>query len=244
MPTLYVRTFLAICLLQLGFGTPAALAEGPGEVQAPLIQKVADGVFVMGNVHIDANTREVSFPAKVNMQEGTIEYLIVTEIGKTHESLLVADIEPYHLQAAMLMLGIKGAQLPDPSDAPASALDPQTIAKMPPITGDPLRISFTWGAAEKQQTSAADKWILTESGKKIPQDPWLYSGSRFFQGDYLAQLNGSLASLITDADAMINSRRLGKPEDSVYIPNKSAVPDVGTAVKVKIALPDPKQKNP
>ena len=35
-----------------------------------------------------------------------LEYLIVAETGKTHESLLSTKIAPYDIQVAMLLLGI------------------------------------------------------------------------------------------------------------------------------------------
>ena len=63
----------------------------------------------MGQVRLDKNQRTVRFPAAVNQTNGAIEYLIVTSSGKTHESLLRTDAEPYHIQLAFLLLGAKGA---------------------------------------------------------------------------------------------------------------------------------------
>ena len=60
-------------------------------------------------IQIDKENRTVTFPAAINMDGGMLEYLIVTEMGKTHESLLSTKIQPYDIQVAMLLLGIKPA---------------------------------------------------------------------------------------------------------------------------------------
>src|SRR3569623_2003527 len=76
---------------------------------APPLVEVAPGVFQIGLVRLDKNQKSVQFPAVLNMDHGLIEYLLVTTRGKTHESLLKTDAEPYNIHVAMLLLGAKGA---------------------------------------------------------------------------------------------------------------------------------------
>ena len=49
--------------------------------------------------------QQISFPVLINMNEGLVEYILVTGKGKTHESLLVTRTEPFHIHVAMLLLG-------------------------------------------------------------------------------------------------------------------------------------------
>src|SRR6266404_3082213 len=66
------------------------------------LKEIAPGVFQLGKVRFDKKERIVSFPASINQTEAAIEYLIVTSYGKTHESLLSTEAEPYHIQLALL----------------------------------------------------------------------------------------------------------------------------------------------
>ena len=72
------------------------------------LKQVGPGIFDLGKVRLNKNDRTVTIPAAINMREGTVEYLLVTTAGKTHESVLRTDAEPYHIHLAMLLLAAKG----------------------------------------------------------------------------------------------------------------------------------------
>ena len=80
----------------------------------------AESEVVFGGVKVRMLTRTVVFSARVNAVEGSIEYGIVTPAGPTHESLLVTEISPVNLHAAMLLLGIRGGAMISPSNTPAA----------------------------------------------------------------------------------------------------------------------------
>ncbi len=61
------------------------------------------------DIRINKRERTVSFPAVINLRQGTIEYLLVNSWGKVHESILRTDTEPYRIHVVMLLLGDKGA---------------------------------------------------------------------------------------------------------------------------------------
>ena len=95
----------------LGTVSPAQQPPRPVEPDAPAapaIRELAPGIYQVGEVKLEKAARRVSFPARINMAEGPVEYLLVTAMGKTHESVLVTDIAPHHLQVAMLLLGARG----------------------------------------------------------------------------------------------------------------------------------------
>src|ERR1041384_1854737 len=93
---------LALCLAQAAagpvpFNTPDASAKPPA---APALKKLAPGVFELGKVRLDKNQKSLRFPAVLNMNKAIAEYLLVHKRGKTHESLLTTEVEPYHIHVA------------------------------------------------------------------------------------------------------------------------------------------------
>ena len=135
---------LRIALLMLTLAASAWAQQPPGSaepkpVPPPSIREVSPGVFQVGGVKLEREARRVSFPAKLNMTNGPIEYLLVTTAGKAHESLLTTDIEPQHLQVAMLLLGAKGMQATPLTNAPAGGPITQVQGERnPPLPGEPV----------------------------------------------------------------------------------------------------------
>ena len=99
----------------------------------PDITETAPGVFQVGTVKLVKAKNEISFPVSVNMNEGPMEYLVVTGKGKTHESLMVTSAEPFHVQVAMLLMNCKGSD---------GRLIPENDTK--PVPGEKVVIEFHW----------------------------------------------------------------------------------------------------
>src|SRR5262245_38625479 len=111
---------LAVCSLASLVAIQAQETAKP-DTTVPQVHEISPGVLeVGGKLRIDKKARSVSFPGKMNNVSGLLEYLIVTPSGGTHESLLVAEIQPSDLHFAMLLLGAKGSGImtPSPKDAP------------------------------------------------------------------------------------------------------------------------------
>ena len=91
--------------------TPKPLIEENGseliipEHFADKVKRIKKGLYRVGEVTVDARLRVAAFPAKVNQIIGLIEYALVTEQGKTHESFLSTKIKPGDLHIALLLLG-------------------------------------------------------------------------------------------------------------------------------------------
>jgi hypothetical protein len=84
-------------LVQTGAITPAPI---PGEVR-----KIDEDQHIVGGITFRKSTREISFDAQVNQTGGLIEFLLVTEKGKIHESLFSCTISPTDLNLAFKLLG-------------------------------------------------------------------------------------------------------------------------------------------
>mgnify|MGYP003550004817 CR=1 FL=1 len=86
----------------------------------PIVKKVGETTYRVGLIEFDAKTREISVPVVVNQREGgPIEYVLVSEVGKTHEAILTTKARPMDLQIALKLLKYKAGEadrlIPGPS---------------------------------------------------------------------------------------------------------------------------------
>jgi len=195
-------------------------------VTAPLLKQIGAGVFELGQVRLDKEQKTVSFPALVNLREGNIEYLVVTTAGKTHESLLRTDAKPYHIQVALLLLGLKGSGTNTLPEEPAK-----------PLPGDRVEIELSWKADAKLQRFRAEEFVHDRKAEAVmAKGPWIYNGSRLREDGFAAQIDGSIVSLITDADALLNNPRPGREDDDNWLVRTKHLPPLNSTVEVTIRL--------
>ena len=211
------------------------------------MREVSPGIYEIGQIHLDQKARTVTFPAVLNMNDGNLEYLLVTEQGNTHESLLVSDVSPSDLHFAMLLLGAKGSGQHD-GEMPPAQIDSKFLKSAPKMKGDNVNITVRWKAGDTEKTMLAEDLITnTETKKPMERGPWVYNGSMFNDGHFLAQIEGAHVSLVTYPAALINNPRKGSDNDQIWIVNTKAIPAVKTPVDVIITLlsnPDAKPKTP
>ena len=221
---------MLVCLGLRAADAPTSKPPPPGSpgnsaTNSPLKQ-TGPGLFELGLVRLDKDKRTVSFPASVNQREGNIEYVVVTATGKTHESLLRTAAEPLHIQLSFLLLGAKGAgtnALPeDPSQ---------------PLLGDRVEIDLSWSADGRTNSFRAEDFVHDRKANgSARRSDWIYTGSRLRDDGFAAQLDGSIISLITDADALINNPRPGREDDDNWLVRTNNLPPLHTLVEVTIRL--------
>lgn len=206
-------------------------------------KEVSPGVFEVGTVRIDKNTQTITVPARVNMVDGLVEYLCVTPKGSTHESVLVSDAGPQNVHVAMLLLGAKGTALKEESKTPGQ-IDAAFLATLPKLAGDRVMLSARWKDPEgKEQTVPLERWVVQrmvvkKKTKETPmtEGPWLYNGSYFHEGRFMAESQGVYASINTFPVALINNPREGANNDKMWFANKATMPPAGTPVDFLIKL--------
>ncbi len=192
----------------------------------PPLRQVGPGVFELGKVRLDKTRRTVSFPGVLNMNAGLIEYLVVTESGKTHESLVRTEVAPYQIHLAMLLLGAHGAGTNAFPESPTS-----------PLPGDPVRIELVWKIKGKERRLAAEATLRNrETHAEVSPGPWIYTGSRVIEGTFLAQEIGSIVSLIEDPDALINNPRPGRENDELWEIKPRGLPALDSPLEVILKL--------
>ncbi len=203
------------------------------QTPAPMTQ-VSENVFQIGDVKLDKQQRTVTFPATVNMRKGMIEYLLVTNSGKTHESLFATSVEPSQLHVAMLLLGATAKDNAPPSP---DQIDASYLKRAPALKGDNVDLLVTWKRDDKEERVRAEELVMNDEARAVAkQGPWIYTGSIVSEGKFLAQLEGSIVSMVTDPVALINNPRPGHNNDQAWSINTAQVPPMDTPVEITIKL--------
>ncbi|MEW6221655.1 MAG: YdjY domain-containing protein [Thermodesulfobacteriota bacterium] len=203
---------------------PAARPAQPSQAgpPAPLVRLITPGRFDVGGCQLDKAAGEVSFPAKVNMDKGLLEYVVVAAGGKVHESLLRTEVEPFALQMALLLAGLEGTLSPLPA---------QGASELP--SGDPVRLTVRWDAGGSPRTVPVEDWLLRRQVPASPL-PWVFTGSVIDRGVFMAQTERSLVAIYHDPLALIDHRAEDGASDEIWFVNDQAVPPAGTPVTVTI----------
>ncbi|MEK0446245.1 MAG: hypothetical protein RLZZ399_1566 [Verrucomicrobiota bacterium] len=200
--------------------------------------EVSPGVYQMGALRLDKQARALRFPGTVNMEEGLIEYALVSESGAKHESLLVTLVQATEVHAAMLLLGAKGAP---PSGAAtgrfAGPIFGEALAGAVVPQGDSIEVELEWREAGVERRVRLEEWIFRQDTQKaMERGAWVYSGSFWAEGTFVAQAEGNLAAVVWNPGALVNHQQAGGNRDEVWCANKGVVPMRGTAVEIVVTL--------
>jgi len=196
----------------------------------PPIEKIGDNLYRIGKLTIDGDARELTMPGWVNMSEGLVELLACAPGGKTHESVLVIDVEPYHLQVALLALGLEAR----------GNLEFQGDPRTP--DGDPVEIHVEWKDPENGKVTKRRGEELVynvKADRPMKKTHWVFTGSRVVDGAFIAQLDGSLVTTYHDPNTIIDNPLPTGGDDTFYEANRFLVPPVGTKVTMKIRALEP-----
>lgn len=204
-----------------------SILEEKAQINAPAIKMTAPGVYEIGSIRIVKKENRIEFPATVNMNKSLIEYLLVSNGGKLHESLLKTNVDPYSIQVALLLLGLEGTTNP---------LREQGEKRTP--EGTPVSIRVETKQANAKKTAALEEWIVLVEKSGATRKPklldWVFTGSFINNGVFMAQVEKSIAALYHDPAAIIDNILPEGANDEVWFVNEKTVPPVGTEVKVII----------
>ena len=182
------------------------------------VKKTGADLYRVGDVTIDSRLQVAAFPAKVNQIVGLIEYALVTDSGKIHESFLSTKTKPGDVHVAMLLLGVKPPR--NVSVEIAWQEDGKWTRKSITncIAQYPLEV-----ASERENKE-------TEKSFELKTSSWTWTGSRVRpSGGLAADELGSILSLQPDPDAlsliapMINTSRFGSHVWSKQVPKKDSM---------------------
>jgi len=197
----------------------------------PEIQKIGSGVYDFGGVIIEKSKISVSIPAISNQVNGLVEYGIVHEDGKIHESLFRTKVRPQVFHTSLLLLKFK------PVDSFFDNLwsdNPQKID----YSDNCFEILVTWDVnGTKHQAKLEDLSINQARKSPVNQKLFIFTGSRIVAGTFLAESTGSILAIYADDNAIINNSHYDSMNDDVWIANKNEMPPLEIPVIIRFHLP-------
>jgi hypothetical protein len=209
---------LSIALLA---GWAHAQAEKPTPELPPDAEKIGEDRYRIGKLTVDLKTKTATCAGTLNMPRGTIEYLAVAPGGKRHESVLVVDVRPLHLQVGLILLGLE----------PRGGLTVQGDEKPP--KGSPVAVFASWQRGGRTVKVHAEDlaWDL-DKNRSMDRGPWIFSGSAIDRDGFVADRELSLIATFRDPAAIINNRLPSGSDDTVYKVNERIAPPRATPVTV------------
>jgi hypothetical protein len=198
-------------------------------LEYPKIFRTSTGTFQFGPIDIDQDKREFSFPAVCNQTSGLLEYALVHEDGKTHESLFRTQVSPKLIHACLLLLKEK----PQPAFFKFVEVNSSKLIQMPKI-----EIMVEWKHNGSNHKTSINSMVLNQTdNRELSESAFVFTGSRVVEGTYLAEMDGSIIAVYHDNRATLNSRDLNSNSDDVWIANESKMPPKNLPVLVRFQLP-------
>ena len=242
-------------------GDPEARAVVLGKADAEsVVRRTPSGDLQVGAVILAADKSSMRVPARINQIDGIIEYLAVGSKGKTHESVLVLEAEGTHLMVGCILLGLTPAPLTPQTDpgiriirggqgANAKAGEGgQAADPAPPrqAAGAGVTLELEWVDPQTKKTVRRRAEDLTWSRKRsatMPRTNWVFTGSKLWRGNFVAELEQSYVATWPDGGALFNnplpSQNPYRGNLLGYEANKRALPPIGTAATLIVTPAGP-----
>jgi hypothetical protein len=210
-------------------------AQGPAVLDEPA---PPSAVELPGGIRVDLAAGEVAFPAVVCIDVGWLEQVICTPGTREHEALLVADIRPSDLHAALVLIGL------EPGRPGSWSYEDRTFTFHPP-TGAAVAVRFDVAAIADEPVPPS-AWIRGGDGRPFPDRDWLFAGSVIaenppFMGPgehYVADMTGSIMGLATFGDELLGFPEVISHEIAVqpaeWEVNTDRIPPMGTRITVRM----------
>ncbi|MBM3238566.1 hypothetical protein FJZ31_19905 [Candidatus Poribacteria bacterium] len=223
MSFILILLCLLIALNYKAIGELQSTPDTQSHTPSSEVVKLRKNLYRIGGVTVDTQKHEVTIRGWVNMNAGLIEYLACSAGGKLHESMLVLDTKPIHLQVALILIGLEAK-----GDFKFQG-DPR------PPKGDPVEIWVQWKEGEETKRVRAEQMIFDfKNEKPMPETDWIFTGSLIYEGRFLAEIEKSLIATYHDPAAILNNPLPEGVDDTVYHVNSAVVPKRGTSVVVTI----------
>ncbi|SHK49271.1 hypothetical protein SAMN02745181_0009 [Rubritalea squalenifaciens DSM 18772] len=208
--------------------------DGETTSQKPVVKSLGGGRYQIGKVILDKKNRAVHVPAEVNMTEGVVEYILVADSGKLHESVFSTSAKPADIHVACLLLGMK--ELPV-AQWPKSYLQADKTSQ--------VAVEIVWKSNGPLKRLPATECVLRTDSERLDSGGvgglasghWVYSGSNVRGGAFAASSEGSVISIIADDAALVNGLRPRNQDDTLYAANAKVLPNKNFKVEVVFKLP-------
>jgi len=197
----------------------------------PEIIKISDGIYQFGDILIDRKSNTIEIPAITNQISGLVEYGIVHEDGKIHESLFRTKIRPQILHTSLLLLKAK----------PVASFFENLWSDEPKVINYDnycFNIFVNWEMNGTKFNKTFEKLSINQNRKQsVEKKSFIFTGSRVIEGTFLAETSGSILAIYADDNAILNNSDYDSANDDVWIANKEEMPPLELPVMIRFHLP-------
>ena len=200
----------------------------------PLVKKISANTYQVGKVRLNKDTREITLPAQTNITnpDTPLEYLLVHLNGeKIHESLLITEADPTHVNIALKLLNYKES----PELFRLTRADGTLSEKYPVVPADIKKaarfgVNLTWKDSKGKKTFPVTQWLHNHVTKKpMPETPWVYNGSYIYEKKFHAKLTGNILTIFPNEGSIANYPGQDRWDDTLWFPAPN-IPEEGTPV--------------
>ena len=242
----FVASLSAASLL-IGSSVPAA---EPGEQPSPRSGETAPAKdaskglrqMIKGDdsVMIDQDARRIALTGEFTLQQGQLEYLLISRGGKDHEAVVTLDAKPSSIAFAMLLCKYKWVgNVTETGDL-----------KVPKGDGVEFWFEYKDEKGETVKVRAEEMVYNVKTKKTMRQAPWIFTGSKYERDEqsgrnvFMADVEKNVAAIYRDPYALFNTPMDTGSDDTFYEINRAKIPKRGTKVRVWIEPAAEKEMNP
>ena len=216
------------------------------------MEKIGENQFKLGLIEFDKQSREIRFPAWVNMNKGMIEFPVVHRNGRVHEAIFATDALPLHLETVLRLLRYKPSKEVFPQYPGIDLKNPPPPDKWPePVypAAEPasyVQVLARWNNAggQSKEVDVRDllqRATLDASGNAGPVvrfadkgDHWVYTGSTEKMKETVESLGGAIVGVRPEPECCINTVREKEAQEGEWFADESRVPALETPVTIII----------
>ncbi len=170
------------------------------------------------------------------LDAGWLEQVACSPGTREHEALVVIEVRPSDIHAALLLAGFEPG-------APGRWSLVNDEVRLTPPSGDPLDILVRYERGGTMVEEPIASWITgPRDGAPFPDASWIFGGSLMAPNaewmgpgeHYVADYSGSIIGLVTFGDEVIGFAEVLSDDETVQPPafqvNTDKVPPIGTPV--------------
>ena len=197
----------------------------------PTLKKISASKYQFGQIVIDRKESFLEFNATTNQTNGLIEYALVHESGKTHESLFRTKVRPQIFHACLLLLKLP---IENRFFKNLWSNEPKQID----YSKSTLKAEVLWETNGTLFSKSLEKFVYNSKNSKVLKDrAFIFTGSKKIEGTYLAEMSGSIIAVYADEEAVVNSTDHDSNNDDVWLANGKEMPKLEVPVKLRFLLP-------
>jgi hypothetical protein len=206
------------------------------EIPESAVTRLEDGSMKLGEINFDTKTKIIRVPCKLNMNDGLIEFAVVHETGKVHESLLTTKVSPTNINLACKLLNYTASE-----ELYAIMKEPGIPSNKFPEVAEATRMAartelqIEWIVDGKTNIAPLTNWIKNSStAKSMENKPWVYGGSIISEGKFLAETSGNIVSIYLARGSLILFNGKDYTSDEVWFVKPDDLPALDSAVTLII----------